>query len=74
MAEAGMSPMDILVSATGHAARCIGREDIGTLQNGRWADLVVLDKDPLESVENFRSIQSVWIAGSKLPATEADAN
>ena len=74
MAEAGMSPIDILVSATGNAARCIGREDIGTLQNGRWADLVVLDKDPLESVENFRAIQSVWIAGSKLRATEADAN
>ena len=72
MAEAGMSPMEILVSATGNAARCIGREDIGTLQEGRWADFIVLDEDPLESVDNFRSIQSVWIAGNELPPARTE--
>jgi len=68
MAEAGLSPLEILRSATVDAARCMGVEDeIGTLAAGRWADFVVLTENPLDDITNARSIESVWIAGERLP-------
>jgi imidazolonepropionase-like amidohydrolase len=67
MSDAGMSPKAVLESATRDAARCIGRDDIGTLEGGKWADLVVLDMNPLNDIRNARSITSVWIAGNEVP-------
>jgi len=68
MAESGMSPMEILVASTGDAARCAGLEGVGTIEAGNWADLILLDADPLEGVENLRAIESVWIAGNEVPS------
>jgi imidazolonepropionase-like amidohydrolase len=67
MAEAGMSPAEVLVASTSDAARCVGQDDIGSLSAGKWADFVVLDEDPLADVANLRSIESVWIAGNEVP-------
>ena len=36
----------------------------GTLTTGKWADMVVLSKNPLADIKNSRTIDSVWIAGS----------
>ena len=67
MAEAGLSPMQILGSATNEAARCLQVDDkIGTLESGKWADFVVLGANPLENIHNTRSIESVWIGGRKI--------
>ena len=67
MADAGLTPEQILRSATGDAASCIGlEEEIGTLLPGRWADFLVLSDDPLADIGNVRSIESVWIAGEPL--------
>jgi len=68
MAEAGLDPMQILVAATSVAARCSGLQDVGALAPGRWADFVVLDKNPLEDILNSRRIHSVWIAGNRVPS------
>lgn len=67
MADAGMTPKQILLSATGDAARCLGFDDIGTLATGNWADFIVLSEDPLDDISNLRSIDSVWIAGNRVP-------
>ncbi|MFB3070183.1 MAG: amidohydrolase family protein [Gemmatimonadales bacterium] len=67
MAEAGLTPMEILVSATGNAAACLGLEDVGTLEAGKWADFVVLTDNPLDDINNSRTIESVWIAGNRVP-------
>ncbi len=49
--EAGMSPMQALVSATGTAADCLGQADVlGTVSKGKLADLVAVDGDPLEDI------------------------
>ena len=67
MAEAGLTPEQILRSATGVAAECLRLDDeIGTLRPNRWADFIVLTENPLEDIRNARSIESVWIAGEAL--------
>ncbi len=58
--EAGMTPMEILKSATSNVARAYKLEqEIGTLEPGRRGDLVILDANPLESARNYRRIRSV---------------
>jgi imidazolonepropionase-like amidohydrolase len=67
MVQAGMTPMQALVSATGDAARCHQRSgEVGTIQSGAFADLLVLAANPLDDIRNTRRIDSVWIAGKKL--------
>lgn len=63
MAEAGLTPMDVLVAATRTAAMAMGRDSIGTLRVGMAADLVVLDADPLADVRNFRAVSLVARGG-----------
>lgn len=67
MVESGMSPMQVIVAATGAAAECHDRGgEIGSLQPGAAADFVVLDANPLEDIRNTRRIRSVWIGGREL--------
>lgn len=66
MAETGMTPMQILTSATGTAAKCMGLKDIGTLKEGNLADFIVLTEDPSKDIRNTRTIESVWIGGSQV--------
>jgi imidazolonepropionase-like amidohydrolase len=66
MVEAGLTPMQALVAATGNAAKVMGLEGLGTLQRGNWADLLVLNANPLQQITNARQIDSVWIAGRRL--------
>ena len=69
MAKAGLTPSQVLLSATGEAARCLDRAgQVGTLVPGAWADLLVLGKNPLEDVRHTRTLESVWIAGNRVPA------
>jgi imidazolonepropionase-like amidohydrolase len=64
MAEAGLTPSQILRSATIDAARAMRVDGIGSITKGAWADFVVLERDPLKDIRNTRSIASVWIAGN----------
>ena len=74
MADAGLTPMQILSAASGNAARCLGLDGLGTLTAGNWADFVVLNEDPLADIKNTRGIESIWIAGNAVPArAEADS-
>ena len=69
MEAAGLTPAQILRAATVDAARAVGRDDIGVLAQGRWADFVVLSQNPLTDIKNTQSIVSVWIAGVRVPGT-----
>ena len=74
MNKAGMSPMKVIVASTGDAAKIMGLKQVGTLQPGNWADLVVLRANPLDNIHNTRSIDSVWIAGGKLTDVQPVTN
>ena len=66
MVDSGMTPMQVLVAATGDAARCYGKTgQFGTLAAGAAADLLILNANPLENIRNTRSIDAVWINGKK---------
>ena len=64
MANAGLTPAQILATATRDAAACLELDDVGTLEAGKWADFIVVAEDPLADIMNMRSMESVWIAGN----------
>jgi imidazolonepropionase-like amidohydrolase len=66
MVASGMTPAQVVRSATSDAAAAMKRQDIGAIAAGKWADFVVLDKDPLADIKNTRAIASVWIAGRQI--------
>jgi imidazolonepropionase-like amidohydrolase len=69
MTKAGFTPMQALVSATSTAAQCLKAADqFGALEKGRWADFVVLGANPLDDIRNTQKVESVWIAGNRVPA------
>ena len=51
LVEAGMTPMQAIVAATGDAAKCVGLEsEIGTIAPGKTADLILVDGNPLDNI------------------------
>jgi len=73
MAQRGMTPMAIIQTATKNIAAAYHRlNDIGTLEPGKFADLLVLDANPLDNLDNIRKISAVMKEGqvvdtAKLP-------
>lgn len=63
MAQAGMTPREILASATVTAARLMGKTDIGTIKPGNVGDMVVLTADPLADAANLARIDRVVRGG-----------
>jgi imidazolonepropionase-like amidohydrolase len=71
MAEAGLTPMQIIVTATSGAAKVMKLDTLlGTLEPGKAADLLVLSDNPLTDIRNMRTIESVWIAGRQQAAAD----
>jgi len=65
--QAGMSPLEAIVSATRNAARVLKAEkDIGTVEEGKLADLLILDANPLEDIRNTREIWKVIQGGKEV--------
>ncbi len=62
--DAGLTPMQVLVSATKNGALAMGRTDIGTLEAGKLADLVVLGADPVADIGNVREVRYVMRGGA----------
>ena len=64
---AGRTPLEAIKSATADNARWLGDNGIGSIAAGKWADLVVLDKNPAQDIRNTETINSVYIAGNSIP-------
>lgn len=73
MVRAGLTPLEALQTATLNPARFLGRERLqGTIEVGKSADLVLLDKNPLQDVRNTKAIRGVILHGRFLDRGELD--
>jgi imidazolonepropionase-like amidohydrolase len=67
MVDAGLTPAQVITAATRSGAEFLGAKDLGTLERGKWADLLVLAANPLDDIRNTRRIEAVYVAGKKVP-------
>ena len=64
MQQGGMTAMEALRTATVDGARYLGLDaDLGTIDKGKLADLIVLDRNPLENIRNSESLNMVMLNG-----------
>jgi len=64
LVAAGLTPLQAIHAGTGAAAQILGAErELGTIEVGKWADLVFLDADPLSDIRNTRRIWNVMHDG-----------
>ncbi|MSO83828.1 MAG: hypothetical protein EXQ53_11125, partial [Acidobacteria bacterium] len=66
MVAAGMTPAQVLVAATRTSAEILGLDDLGTVAQGKSADFIVLDANPLDDITNTRRISRVVLRGHEV--------
>jgi imidazolonepropionase-like amidohydrolase len=73
LVQAGLTPIQALQAATLNPARFMGREnELGTIQPGKLADLVLLNANPLDDIANTRKIDAVVYGGRLFPKASLD--
>ena len=71
--QAGLSPMEALQTATRNPAIYLGLiETVGTVEQGKKADMVLLEANPLENISNTKRITAVIISGRLIPKVSLD--
>jgi len=69
MVRYGMTPTEAIRSATLHASEALGRDDVGVLESGRWADLVAVAGDPTQNIRLLEDIPVVIKGGEVVKDT-----
>ena len=72
LVDAGFTPMQALQAATRDPARFLALEDVGTVEAGKRADLVLLSADPLADIHNSQKIEAVILGGRLFGRRELD--
>ena len=66
MVQSGLTPMQVIQSFSKGASEALGIDkEFGTLAKGKTADLLVLEKNPLDNIANMRTIQAIYLGGKK---------
>ena len=71
--ELGISNKEILKMATIQSAKFLGYKNLGMVKEGYEADLVLLDKNPLQHIGNLKTINHVFVRGKAISKAEIDA-
>jgi imidazolonepropionase-like amidohydrolase len=66
MVATGMSPSDVIVSATKNSAAFLKLDDAGTVAAGKMGSFIVLEANPLDDITNTRKIRDVYLRGEKV--------
>ena len=66
MANAGMTPMQVIVAATSRPAEYLRLDKMGVLAVGKEADFLVLDANPLDNITNTQKISRIYIKGVEI--------
>ncbi len=69
MVAAGMTPSQVIVASTRTAADVLRLTQLGTVANGKSADFIVLDANPLDDITNTRRISAVYLRGAAVDRT-----
>ena len=73
LVDAGLTPFEALKISTTNTYEFLGESDkAGTIEPGKIANLVLLDKNPLENISNSKTIQGILIQGKWISKTEID--
>ena len=66
MVQSGLTPTQVIQSFSKGASEALGIDkEFGTLAKGKTADLLVLEKNPLDNIANMRTIQAIYLGGKK---------
>jgi hypothetical protein len=73
LVKCGLTPMEAIVAATRHPAECLGKaSELGTIEQNKIADLVLLDQNPLDDITNTKTINTVVANGRLFAKPDLD--
>jgi imidazolonepropionase-like amidohydrolase len=73
MVAAGLTPAQVITAATKNGADYLRIADLGTIEQNKSADFIVLDANPLDDIRNTRKINAVYVRGAQVPRAELAA-
>ncbi len=72
MVENGMSPMDAIIAGTKNSAELLGiLNKVGTIETGKKADLLILEKSPLKDINNINEINKIYKQGKEVKLAQS---
>jgi imidazolonepropionase-like amidohydrolase len=71
--KGGLTPMEAIVAGTRDAAQVLRLDRLGTIAEGKEADFIVLNANPLDDITNTRKIERVYLGGQEVPRAELKA-